>query len=127
MSFSALKLFPLTSALPAILIKDMLFLLLAFVFLTEVGLRSHAPFDLMKIHKDELEIWFPCLGGAEGPSLGAEGNLSQHLSWELHISVGINDFVSLLTNIPLHLGLIFGVQASLSLLLLSLKNNNKYA
>lgn len=75
MSFSALKLFPLASALPAILIKDLLFLLLAFIFLTEAGLRSHALFDLMKVYKDELEIWLPHLGGAEGPSLGAERNL----------------------------------------------------
>lgn len=52
--------------------------------------------------------------------------LSQHLSWELRISVGINHFGSLLTNIASHLGLIFGVQASLSSLLLSPKNNNKY-
>lgn len=76
----------------------------------------------MKVHKDELEIWFPHLGEAEGPSLGAQRNLSQRLSLELCISVGINShFVSLLTNIASHLGLIFGVQASLSTLILSLK------
>lgn len=68
-----LKAVPLASALPAILMKDLLFLLLAFIFLAEAGLRSCALLGLMKVHKDELEIWLPHLGGAEAPSLGAKG------------------------------------------------------
>jgi len=48
-SFSALRLGPLVSASPAILIWGLLVLLLAFIFLAEAGLRSHALFDVMKV------------------------------------------------------------------------------
>lgn len=70
MSFSALKLCPLLSASPAIPIRGLLFLLLAFIFLAEAGLRSRALFDGTKVRKDELEIWPPHLHGAEGPFSG---------------------------------------------------------
>lgn len=117
-SFSALKLCPLVSASPAILIRGLLFLLLAFIFLAEAGLRSHALFDVMTVHKDVLEIWPLHLCGAEGPSLDKKRNISQHLEWKLGIFVKRNSFRPLSTNTTEHLDLTFGVQASFFSLLL---------
>lgn len=65
-SFSALKLNPLVSASPALLKRGSLFLLLAFIFLAEAGLRCHGLFGRMKVHKDELEMCPLRLCGAEG-------------------------------------------------------------
>lgn len=70
-----------------------------FIFLAEAGLRSHALFDVMKVRKDELEIWPPCLHGAEGPFPGEERDLSQYLEWELAIFARINSFRPLSTDI----------------------------